>query len=167
MKSALDLANMLPLPRNLSFTLRICCHSHRMCTPPHENATPAVKSALGLAKVMPLNLRKCCACHAIPTWRNLCVAMGPAPNVMRARSETAPTRHRREARTGPRFLRVSILEHFSSLACSFSCHLSERASFQLVAVPRKFLLNFLGLRRRRRAWARGELHEGELERQQL
>ena len=33
--------------------------------------------------------------------------------------------------------------HFFSRAYSFSCHLSQKAIFQLVAVTRKFLLNFL------------------------
>ena len=85
-------------------------------------------------------------------------ANGPA---LRARSEewseSGPTRRREQAsfrlsgdthsRTGPRFLQIPYSHHtrthIFSRACSFSSSVSERASFQLVGVTRKFLLNFL------------------------
>ena len=66
------LAKVPRLPRNLYSTF--------------ESAAPAT----------PFTLRKCCACHAIQTWRNLRVAvpMGPrsehGPNALRTRSERGP-----------------------------------------------------------------------------
>ena len=63
-KSALHLAKMLPLPRNmhfalrlprnLHFTLRKCCPCHEICASPCEHAAPATKSVLDLAKLLPL-----------------------------------------------------------------------------------------------------------------
>ena len=62
-----------------------------------ESAAPATKSILDLAKVLRLprnlhlTLRKCCACHAIQTLRNLraAVPMGPSPRPFRTRSAPA------------------------------------------------------------------------------
>ena len=71
---------MLRLPRILYLTLRKCCACHKTCTWPCENAAPATKSALDLAKVLRLprnihlTLRKCCACHAIQTLGKLDLA---------------------------------------------------------------------------------------------
>ena len=73
-----------------------------------ESAAPATKSILDLAKVLRLprnlylTLRKCCACHAIQTLRNLraAVPMGPSPNPFRTRSETVPRPFRDRLRTG-------------------------------------------------------------------
>ena len=94
----LDLAKMLPLPRNLhtlpcapvpmGFAMRPCQKQ--------ENAAPATKSVLDLAKVLRLprimypTLPKCCACHEIQTLRNLRVAVtvGPAPRPFRTRRRT-------------------------------------------------------------------------------
>ena len=64
--------------------------------------------ALDLAKVLRLprnlylTLRKCCACHAIQSLRNLraAVPMGPSPNPFRTRSETVPRPFRDRLRTG-------------------------------------------------------------------
>ena len=63
---------------------------------PCESAAPATKSILDLAKVLRLprnlylTLRKCCACHAIQTLRNLraAVPMGPSPRPFRDRLRT-------------------------------------------------------------------------------
>ena len=76
---------------------RWAAHSPEADAAPCESATPATKSILDLAKVLrlPRNLyltsRKCCACHAIQTLRNLraTVPMGPSPRPFRDRSETA------------------------------------------------------------------------------
>ena len=79
-----------------------------------------------LPRNLHLTLRKCCACHAIQSLRNLRVAvpMGPrsehGPKALRTRSESGPTRRREQAsfrlsggdpnsRTGPCFLQLSIL----------------------------------------------------------
>ena len=157
---------MLRLPRNLYLTLRKCCACHAVQSLGKVDLAKVLRLPRNLHPTLP----KCCACHAIQSSRNLCVAvpMGPAPSPLRARSktaprplrdrsETAPTRRGGQAsflisgdansRTGSRFLRLSLpLPHacdFFSRAYFFSCHLSQRASFQLVAVTRKFLLNFL------------------------
>ena len=63
---------------------------------PCQSAAPATKSILDLAKVLRLprnlylTLRKCCACHAIQTLRNLraAVPMGPSPRPFRDRLRT-------------------------------------------------------------------------------
>ena len=63
---------------------------------PCESAAPATKSILDLAKVLRLprnlylTLRKCCACHAIQSLRNLraAVPMGPSPRPFRDRLRT-------------------------------------------------------------------------------
>ena len=76
--------------------------SQRVDAAPCESAAPATKSILDLAKVLCLprnlylTLRKCCACHAIQTLRNLraAVPMGPSPRPFRDRSETARDRLR-------------------------------------------------------------------------
>ena len=75
---------------------------------PCESAAPATKSILDLAKVLRLprnlylTLRKCCACYAIQTLRNLraAVPMGPSPRPFRDRSETVPRPFRDRLRTG-------------------------------------------------------------------
>ena len=95
MKSTLDLAKVLRLPRNLHLTFRTCraCHAFQSLR------------KVDLAKVLrlPRNLHptspKCCACHAIQTLRNLCVAVPivPAPSPLRDRSETAPSPLRPDA----------------------------------------------------------------------
>ena len=116
---------------------------------------------------MHLTLRKCCACHAIQSLRNLRVAvpLGPrfehGPNALRTRSESGPTRRREQAsfrlsgdtnsRTGPCFLQLSTLPphartYFLARLFLLYSSVSARAGFQLVAVTRKFLLNFLWLK---------------------
>ena len=70
--------------------------SQRVDAAPCESAAPATKSILDLAKVLRLprnlylTLRKCCACHAIQSLRNLraAVPMGPSPNPFRDRLRT-------------------------------------------------------------------------------
>ena len=84
--------------------------SQRVDAAPCESAVPATKSILDLAKVLRLprnlylTLRKCCACHAIQTLRNLraAVPMGPSPRPFRDRSETVPRPppYRRRSRGG-------------------------------------------------------------------
>ena len=78
---------MLRFPRNLHFTLRKCCACHAV--------QPLGK--LDLAKVLrlPRNMHPTLPKNAAPATqalRNLCVAvpMGPAPSMLRDRSETAP-----------------------------------------------------------------------------
>ena len=104
-KSILDLAKALRLPRNLYLTFthsaNVFCilpspSSQRVDAAPCESAAPATKSILDLAKVLRLprnlylTLRKCCACHAIQTLRNLraAVPMGPSPRPFRDRLRT-------------------------------------------------------------------------------
>ena len=151
-----DLAKVLRLPRTLRLTLRKCCACH---------AIQALEK-LDLAKVLRLprnlhlTLRKCCACHAIQSLRNLRVAvpMGPrsehGPNALRTRSERgAASRLAFGSPETPIHARghafCSFLyshhtrAHIFSRASSFSSSVSARAGFQLVAVTRKFLLNFL------------------------
>ena len=80
------------------FCILLSPSSQRMDPAPCESAAPATKSALDLAKVLRLprnlylTLRKCCACHATQTLRNLraAVPMGPSPNPFRDRSKTVP-----------------------------------------------------------------------------
>ena len=57
---------------------------------------------LRLPRNLYLTLRKCCACHAIQTLRNLraAVPMGPSPRPFRDRSETVPRPFRDRLRTG-------------------------------------------------------------------
>ena len=82
--------------------------SHKVDAAPCESAAPATKSILDLAKVLRLprnlylTLRKCCACHAIQTLRNLraAVPMVPSPRPFRDRSETVPGPFRDRLRTG-------------------------------------------------------------------
>ena len=70
--------------------------SQRVDAAPCESAAPATKSILDLAKVLRLprnlylTLRKCCACHAIQSLRNLraAVPMGPSPRPFRDRLRT-------------------------------------------------------------------------------
>ena len=128
-KSVLDLAKVLPLPRNLYLTLRTCC----ACG---ESAALATKSVLGL---------------------HLPHSSNPA---VRSRSEHAPTRRREQARfrlsgnaksrRGSHFFTISIpttRARTFSRACLYSSLdfplIPLRASFHLVLVTRKFLLNFL------------------------
>ena len=81
--------------------------SHKVDAAPCESAAPATKSILDLAKVLRLprnlylTLRKCCACHAIQTLRNLraAVPMVPSPRPFRDRSETVPRPFRDRSET--------------------------------------------------------------------
>ena len=90
-------------------------------------AAPATKSILDLAKVLRLprnlylTLRKCCACHAIQTLRNLraAVPMGPSPRPFRDCSETAPP-YRRRSRGGLRTVRKPNSR--TAPTFSASCH---------------------------------------------
>ena len=88
----LDLAKVMRLPRNLYLILRKCCPCHAIQTSrkldlakvlrlprnhlylnlvkPLENLTLSAK-VLRLPRNLYLNLRKCCACHAIQTSRKL------------------------------------------------------------------------------------------------
>ena len=159
----LDLAKVPRLPRNLYVTFRKCCACHAIQTLGKLD----LAKVLRLQRNLNLTLRKCCACHAIQTWRNLRVAvpMGPrsehGPNALRTRSERGPNALRPGAANRLAFgspetpiharghAFCSFLyshhtrAHIFSRAYSFSSSVSERASFQLVAVTRKFLLNFL------------------------
>ena len=104
--------------------------SQRVDAAPCESAAPATKSILDLAKVLRLprnlylTLRKCCACHAIQSLRNLraAVPMGPSPNPFRDRSETVPRPppYRRRSRGGLR----TVQKPNSRTAPTFSasCH---------------------------------------------
>ena len=79
---------------------------------------------LRLPRNLYLTLRKCCACHAIQSLRNLraAVPMGPSPRPFRDRSETVPRPppYRRRSRGGLRTVR----KHNSRTAPTFSasCH---------------------------------------------
>ena len=81
--------------------------SQRVDAAPCESAAPATKSILDLVKVLRLprnlylTLRKCCACHAIQTLRNLraAVPMVPSPRPFRDRSETVPRPFRDRSET--------------------------------------------------------------------
>ena len=112
------------------FCILLSPNSQRMDPAPCESAAPATKSALDLAKVLRLprnlylTLRKCCACHATQTLRNLraAVPMGPSPNPFRDRSKTVPrprpyrrrdrgglrTVRKPNSRTAPAFLHLAI-----------------------------------------------------------
>ena len=81
-----------------------------------DSAVPATKSIFDLAKVhLYLTLRKCCACHAIQTLRNLraAVPMGPSPNPFQDRSETVAVQA-----SQPRWL----AQFTHSATVSASCH---------------------------------------------
>ena len=104
--------------------------SQRVDAAPCESAAPATKSILDLAKVLRLprnlclTLRKCCACHASQTLRNLraAVPMGPSPNPFRDRSETVPRPppYRRRSRGGLRIVRKPNSR--TAPTFSASCH---------------------------------------------
>ena len=147
----LDLAKVLRLPRNLYLTLPKCCACHAV----QSLGKLHLAKVLRLPRNLYLTLQKYCACHGIQTLRNLRVAVPMGP---RQWSDNGPTRRREQAsfqfsghansRTGPRFWRTSILPphaRASFLARLFLLlsSVSGRASFQLVAVTRKFLLDFL------------------------
>ena len=155
----------------MDLTVRKCCACHAIQSLTKVDLAKVLRLPRNLHPTLP----KCCACHAIQTLRNLCVAvpMGPAPNVIRDRSDPAPTPLRPDAADRLAFAspdRATLFATFSSAkltihaqghafcdflfpchtrahvfsrAYSFSCDLFQRASFQLVAVTRKFLLNFL------------------------
>ena len=136
-------------------TLRKCCACHEICTRPHQNVAPATQC-------------NPCETSALPCqWSRRRARSETAPSPLRPdgadrlafASPETPIHAQRHAfcdflisenadsRTGPCFcdflFPCHTRAHVSSWAYSFSCHLSERASFQLVAVTRKFLLNFL------------------------
>ena len=158
---------VLRLPRNLCLTLRKCCACRKTCARPCESIAPATHiqslGKLDLAKVprrprtLHLTLRKCCACHASQPLRNLRVAvpMGPrsepAPNTLRTRSERAPNALRPGAANSlassspetPTHARGHAFCRFLTPTTRSHAYVSARAGFQLVAVTRKFLLNFL------------------------
>ena len=119
---------MLRLSRNLYSTLRKCCPC----------------------------LRKCRACHGSQNLRNLCVAVPMGPRSKSGPRLVRPGAANRLAFSSPEtpihaqghafctfLFSHHTRTHVFSRAYSFACHLSQRASFQLVAVARKFLLNFL------------------------
>ena len=129
-----------------------------------ENAEPAMKFVLDLAKVLRLprnlypTLPKCCACHEILTLRNLRVAVtvGPAPRSFRTCRRTGVATvvafsqlEKPKPAEGcsfsrflfPRHTRTHVFSHASILPISHLC-----ASYlQLVSATRKCLRNFLRL----------------------
>ena len=140
-KSARGLTKVLRLPRNLHLTLRKRCACR---------AAPAAKSAPHLAKVVLRlsNLAKPLRCRpnrpALRAWSEC------APRFLRPGVATKLTfEHPKEPKTREGctfslfYSPATRTRIFLPRAYSFYCHLSQRASFQLVAVTRKFLLSFL------------------------
>ena len=167
-KSAPDLARVLRLPLSLRLTCRMFCACRATGSCPCDSAAPAPKSANDPAKAaaarnshdhakvlraksvlhlkalrLPRNLRmtarKCFACHEIRVPdlakvvrvpRNLIAHLAKvlcAPRKMTSRKACVRANHP-GAELGPNRSESAP---------------SQRDSFQLVAVPRKFLLNFL------------------------
>ena len=96
--------------------------SQRVDAAPCESVAPATKSILDLAKVLRLprnlylTLRKCYACHAIQTLRNLRACQRAR---LRTRSETVPP-YRRRRRGGLRTVRKP--NSCTAPTFSVSCH---------------------------------------------
>ena len=84
---------------------------------------------LRLPRNLYLTLRKCCACHAIQTLRNLraAVPMGPSPRPFRDRSETIPRPppYRRRSRGGLRTVRKPN-SHSANVFCILPSPSSQR-----------------------------------------
>ena len=135
------------------FCILLSPSSQRMDPAPCESAAPATKSALDLAKVLRLprnlylTLRKCCACHATQTLRNLraAVPMGPSPNPFRDRSKTVP-RPRPYRRPRPRwFAHCPEAQFTHSASVSASCYLPARREWtqhlaKVLRLPRNLYL---------------------------
>ena len=122
-----------------------------------ESAAPATKSILDLAKVLRLprnlylTLRKCCACHAIQTLRNLraAVPMGPSPNPFRTRSEPVPRPFRDRSETAsvqasqPRWFAHSPeaqFTHSANVFCILPSPSSQRVLAKVLRLPRNLYL---------------------------
>ena len=125
-----------------------------------ESAAPATKSILDLAKVLRLprnlylTLRKCCACHAIQTLRNLraAVPMGPSPNAFRTRSEPVPRPFRDRSETAsvqasqPRWFAHSAeaqFTHSANVFCILPSPSSQRVLAKVLRLPRNLYLRKL------------------------
>ena len=122
-----------------------------------ESAASATKSILDLAKVLRLprnlylTLRKCCACHAIQTLRNLraAVPMGPSPNPFRTRSEPVPRPFRDRSKTAsvqasqPRWFAHSPeaqFTHSANVFCILPSPSSQRVLAKMLRLPRNLYL---------------------------
>ena len=114
-----------------------------------ESAAPATKSILDLAKVLRLprnlylTLRKCCACHAIQTLRNLraAVPVGPSPHPFRDRSETASVQA-----SQPRWFAHCPAAQFTYSAnvfCILPSPNSQRVLAKVLRLPRNLYLRKL------------------------
>ena len=114
-----------------------------------ESAAPATKSILDLAKVLRLprnlylTLRKCCACHAIHTLRNLraAVPMGPSPHPFRDRSETASVQA-----SQPRWFAhcpEAQFTHSANVFCILPSPSSQRVLAKVLRLPRNLYLRKL------------------------
>ena len=137
-KSILGLAKVLRLPRNLHLTFRKCCACHAI-QPLRKVDLAAVRLPRNPHPTSP----KCCACHAIQASRNLCVAvpMGPAPTLLRPRSDqtlrTGQLSHLRRRRFAHRATLFAIFSHLrkcrfthrATLFCDFLFPCHTRALF--------------------------------------
>ena len=143
-----DLAKVLRLPRNLHPTLPKCCACHaiqslrNLCVAVPRG--PAPSPLRDRSEHAPNPLRPDAADRlAFASPDTPIRAQGHAfCDVLifgNADSRTGPRRHALYDFLFPCYTRAQSF----SRAYSFSCILSQRASFQLVAVTRKFLLNFL------------------------
>ena len=111
-----------------------------------ESAAPATKSILDLAKVLRLprnlhlTLRKCCACHAIQTLRNLraAVPMGPSPRPFRTRSAPASAQA-----SQPRWFAhcpEAQFTHSANVFCILPSPSSQRVLAKVLRLPRNLYL---------------------------
>ena len=113
-----------------------------------ESAAPATKSILDLAKVLRLRLprnlhltlRKCCACHAIQTLRNLraAVPMVPSPRPFRTRSAPASAQA-----SQPRWFAhcpEAQFTHSANVFCILPPPSSQRVLAKVLRLPRNLYL---------------------------
>ena len=111
-----------------------------------ESAAPATKSILDLAKVLRLSrnlhltLRKCCACHAIQTLRNLraAVPMVPSPRPFRTRSAPASVQA-----SQPRWFAhcpEAQFTHSANVFCILPSPSSQRVLAKVLRLPRNLYL---------------------------
>ena len=120
-----------------------------------ESAAPATKSILDLAKVLRLprnlylTLRKCCACHAIQSLRNLRAAVWAR---LRTRSETVPRPFRDRSETAavqasqPRWFAHSPeaqFTHSANVFCILPSPSSQRVLAKVLRLPRNLYLRKL------------------------
>ena len=124
--SLYTLAKTLRLTRHLRLTSRKRGACHQICTGPCESADSCTSPSKSAAPASQTNVAKSARVHA----------------------ERAPTRRdqanfRRSQSRGCTLSHNSTHPPHAHARLFFSCHLSQGAGFQLVAVPCKFLPNFL------------------------